>query len=410
MLVTDDREVASRVARQSWHGLGSQPWLRHHLSAPEYELGSIGFNYRFDDPRAALVHNMLDRLDEENLRRKAIDEAYREAFSKQELLAPTLGPRPGDQSSYCLFTAVVDPSVARDEFRKALADRGIQTTVHYPLLHEDGVHAQANTRLPVSEEYARHCVTLPLYPQMEDWQRELGDRGGQRHPQRQQGVAGRCRRVASRTPTRRTPAAGASSASGLPTTLATSRSAPSCSPRSSIWRRGHWPVRPRSSTSAAAAAGYWKRSPRAGSKAARLHGVDLLEPRVEVARRRRRGGRDPPRRRGRAPLRRRPLRARLDAHGTFLDAPANDARGARRGATRARPRWPGPRLRAALREPFQPGDGEGLDGGSRARARAGDEGRPPHRDAAPRPPAGPVGAAPLPAALPGPADPQAHST
>jgi dTDP-4-amino-4,6-dideoxygalactose transaminase len=173
MLVTDDREVASRVARQSWHGLGSQPWLRHHLSAPEYELGSIGFNYRFDDPRAALVHNMLDRLDEENLRRKAIDEAYREAFSKQELLAPTLGPRPGDQSSYCLFTAVVDPSVARDEFRKALADRGIQTTVHYPLLHEDGVHAQANTRLPVSEEYARHCVTLPLYPQMEDWQREL---------------------------------------------------------------------------------------------------------------------------------------------------------------------------------------------------------------------------------------------
>ena len=173
MLVTDDREVASRVARQSWHGLGSQPWLRHHLSAPEYELGSLGFNYRFDDPRAALVHNMPDRLDEENLRRKAIDEAYREAFSKQELLEPTLGPQPGDQSSYCLFTAVVDPSVARDEFRKALADRGIQTTVHYPLLHEDGVHAQANTRLPVSEDYARRCVTLPLYPQMEDWQREL---------------------------------------------------------------------------------------------------------------------------------------------------------------------------------------------------------------------------------------------
>jgi dTDP-4-amino-4,6-dideoxygalactose transaminase len=28
-------------------------------------------------------------------------------------------------------------------------------------------------RLPISEDYARRCVTLPLYPQMEDWQREL---------------------------------------------------------------------------------------------------------------------------------------------------------------------------------------------------------------------------------------------
>jgi dTDP-4-amino-4,6-dideoxygalactose transaminase len=173
MLVTDDRDVASRVARQSWHGLGSQPWLRHHQSTPEYELGSIGFNYRFDDPRAALVHSLLDRLDEENLRRKAIDEAYREAFSKQELLVPTLGPRPGDQSSYCLFTAVVDSSVARDEFRKALADRGIQTTVHYPLLHKGGAHMEPDAHLPITEGYASRCVTLPLFPLMEAWQRDL---------------------------------------------------------------------------------------------------------------------------------------------------------------------------------------------------------------------------------------------
>lgn len=173
MLVTDDTELACRVARQCWHGLGSQPWQRHHQSAPQYELGMLGFNYRFDDPRAALVHSCLNRLDEENRRRRGIDRAYRDAFSEQELFEPTQAPPDDEPSSYCLFTGVLDPSIDRDRFRRSLAERKVQTTVHYPLLHEDGVHAQANTRLPISEDYARRCVTLPLYPQMEAWQREL---------------------------------------------------------------------------------------------------------------------------------------------------------------------------------------------------------------------------------------------
>jgi dTDP-4-amino-4,6-dideoxygalactose transaminase len=172
MLITDDAELAGRVARQGWHGLGSQPWVRHHLSAPQYELGMLGFNYRFDDPRAALVHKMLERLDEDNRRRREIDSAYRAAFAEQSLFEPTASP--GEEpSSHCLFTGTLDPAVDRDLFRRELAERGVQSTVHYPLLHLDGVHAQALVRLPISEDYARRCVTLPLYPQMKDWQQEL---------------------------------------------------------------------------------------------------------------------------------------------------------------------------------------------------------------------------------------------
>ena len=173
LLITDDHDLASRAARQSWHGLGSQTWLRHHQSAPQYELGMIGFNYRFDDPRAALVHSLLDRLDEDNERRGAVDRAYREGFAEQELFEPTTAPPQGEPSSFCLFTGVLDPAVDRDEFRRSLAERGVQTTVHYPLLHTAGALAQDAARLPISEEYAGRCVTLPLWPQMEDWQREL---------------------------------------------------------------------------------------------------------------------------------------------------------------------------------------------------------------------------------------------
>ncbi|MEX0972463.1 MAG: DegT/DnrJ/EryC1/StrS family aminotransferase [Solirubrobacterales bacterium] len=173
MLVSDDADLADRIARQSWHGLGSQAWSRHHQSAPEYELGTLGFNYRFDDPRAALLRSCLGRLDEDNRRRAAIDAAFREALAAQELIEPTAPFPAGEPSSHCIFTAVLDPSVDRDAFRRALAERGVQSTVHYPLLHLDGVHARPDLRLPISEDYARRCVTLPLFPQMEEWQQEL---------------------------------------------------------------------------------------------------------------------------------------------------------------------------------------------------------------------------------------------
>jgi len=173
MLVTDDAELADRAARQMWHGLGSQAWTRHHQASPQYQLGMLGFNYRFDDPRSALLLSCLKRLDEDNERRAAIDRSYRAAFSQLDLIEPTDSPSCEDPASYCLFTAVLDRSLDRDEFRKSLAERGVQTSVHYPLLHKSGFYADPNVRLANSEDYASRCVTLPLFPQMESWQEEL---------------------------------------------------------------------------------------------------------------------------------------------------------------------------------------------------------------------------------------------
>jgi dTDP-4-amino-4,6-dideoxygalactose transaminase len=172
MVVTDDPQLAERIGRQSWHGLGSQPWMRHHQAAPRYELGVLGFNYRFDDPRAALVHSCLRHLDKDNRRRGEIDAFYREAFAGSQL-QPTAPPGPEEVSSHCLFTVALDPAVDRDRFRSGLAERGVQTTVHYPLLHRSGALAQGGVQLPISEGYAGCCVTLPLFPQMESWQPEL---------------------------------------------------------------------------------------------------------------------------------------------------------------------------------------------------------------------------------------------
>jgi dTDP-4-amino-4,6-dideoxygalactose transaminase len=58
----------------------------------------------------------------------------------------------------------------RDALREALAERGVQTAVHYPL----PIHLQKPFRelgwkpgdLPVTEELARTCLSLPMYPEL----------------------------------------------------------------------------------------------------------------------------------------------------------------------------------------------------------------------------------------------------
>ena len=173
MLVTDDSKVAERVLNARWHGLSSSTWKRHHESASQYELGDLGFNYRLDDPRAALVNIRLRYLDRDNRRRGEIDSAYREAFADSELIEATAPVPVGETASYCMFTAVLSEVVDRDEFRRSLAARGVQTSVHYPPIHMSEAYAHAGISLPTTKAYARRSVTLPLFPEMENWQQEL---------------------------------------------------------------------------------------------------------------------------------------------------------------------------------------------------------------------------------------------
>lgn len=173
MLITDDDNFAARVSRQRWHGLSSQAWDRHHQAAPQYELAGTGFNYRLDDPKAALINACLRNLDEDNRRRAGVAAAYREAFSDLEFIEPTAPPNPNELSSHCMFTTVLDDSVDRDEFRASLAARGVQTSVHYPPIHLSENYAHADICLLITEDYANRSVTLPLFPQMTQSQQDL---------------------------------------------------------------------------------------------------------------------------------------------------------------------------------------------------------------------------------------------
>lgn len=197
MLLCDDERFARRARALRWHGISASTWERHRGEAPEYTVDEIGFNYRLDDPRAALAEARLRRLDDDNRRRAETVAAYRAAFTGEEGFALIEPPADRERNSHCVFAIVLDEGADRVAFRERLSRRGVETSIHFPPLHGAPAFGVAADPLPLTEDFARRAVSLPVFPGMLEWQRELvieatleavnearGKRVGERHDAR----------------------------------------------------------------------------------------------------------------------------------------------------------------------------------------------------------------------------------
>ena len=55
LLATDDDEIAATARSLRSHAMTSVTWDRHRGHADSYDVVGLGFNYRMDEPRAALA-------------------------------------------------------------------------------------------------------------------------------------------------------------------------------------------------------------------------------------------------------------------------------------------------------------------------------------------------------------------
>ena len=173
VLLTDSEELADRARLMRWHGITRSIWERHLTSTETYEVAGLGFNYRIDDPRAALARSRLGRLEEDNGRRAAIASAYREQLEDLDGLSLLGAPSDSARLSNSMFAIVLDGDVDRDAFRDSLAERGIQTSVHFSPVHRFELYAGSGADLPLSDAFAARTVSLPMFPEMEEGQRTL---------------------------------------------------------------------------------------------------------------------------------------------------------------------------------------------------------------------------------------------
>lgn len=164
-VVTDDPEFAIRLRLLRSHGMTSLSWDRHRGHASGYDVVALGFNYRIDEPRAALAMARLARLDRENAQRAQLAATYRSRLDPLGIELP-LGPVEGLEPAHHIFCMLLPAEIDRDRFRQELTAQRIQTSMHYPPVHDFSIYRDARAELPVTETYAARTVTLPMFAHM----------------------------------------------------------------------------------------------------------------------------------------------------------------------------------------------------------------------------------------------------
>jgi len=171
MLVTDRDDVAEKVRVLRSHGMTTLTWDRHRGHASSYDVVALGHNYRIDEIRSALGLVQLSKLSENNARRKAITERYRQRFMEEDIPGIELPfmDTPG-QPAYHIFPILLPEGTDRQLFMGSMREAGIQTSIHYPPIHSFTYYQQRypGLSLPITETVARREITLPLYPMMRD--------------------------------------------------------------------------------------------------------------------------------------------------------------------------------------------------------------------------------------------------
>jgi len=151
-VITDDPQLAERLRR-----------LRNYGQRDRYHHEEPGQNSRLDEMQAALLRVRLPHLAAHNAERRRLAGLYAERLER----CAALGLPSSLPEAEHVFHLYVVRHGRRDELKEALAARGIQTLIHYPVpVHLQPAWAHLGLlpgALPETERAAREILSLPLY-------------------------------------------------------------------------------------------------------------------------------------------------------------------------------------------------------------------------------------------------------
>jgi dTDP-4-amino-4,6-dideoxygalactose transaminase len=157
-VVTGDGEAAAAVEL-----------LRTGGTTVKYHHETMGLNSRLDTVQAAVLRVKLKRLDGWNDARRGIAARYDQALADVPG-AELTRTHPG--SVYHRYVVRMPDTKARDAALEALQAAGIFAGLHYPFaVHELGAYSWLDYgpgSFPVSEDWARRCLSLPIYAELPD--------------------------------------------------------------------------------------------------------------------------------------------------------------------------------------------------------------------------------------------------
>jgi dTDP-4-amino-4,6-dideoxygalactose transaminase len=153
-LVTNDDKCAARARA-----------LRDHGQSLRYYHEEIAYNYRMDSFQAAVLNIKLSKLDEWNAARARQAQEYSELLEGLPIRLPK-----HYQDSEAVWHCYVIEHDQRDELRSRLLEMGVETGIHYPVpVHLQPAYSSLAYGIgdfPISEAFSRRCLSLPIYPEL----------------------------------------------------------------------------------------------------------------------------------------------------------------------------------------------------------------------------------------------------
>ncbi|HBE44235.1 MAG TPA: transcriptional regulator [Deltaproteobacteria bacterium] len=155
MVLTRRKDLGEKVRKLRVHGMGD--------TAYQHEL--IGFNSRLDEIKAAALMVKFPFLESWN--RKRIENA---SYYNEKLKGlPMILPKIVDTNSHIFHQYVIQVK-PRDQLKKFLQEKGIQTGIYYPVpLHLQKCFKYLGYKkgsFPVAEKASLTSLALPVYPEL----------------------------------------------------------------------------------------------------------------------------------------------------------------------------------------------------------------------------------------------------
>jgi dTDP-4-amino-4,6-dideoxygalactose transaminase len=173
-VTTDDKELAAIVKA-----------LANYGSTRKYVHDYQGLNSRLDEIQAAVLRIKLPRLDSDNQCRREIAQYYIDNIVNPDIILPgaryaargteyadliTGKKQPINTNMDIVWHLFVIRHPHRDRLQQYLADKGIQTLIHYPIPpHKQKAYKELNSFVyPITEKIDREVLSLPMSQVMTD--------------------------------------------------------------------------------------------------------------------------------------------------------------------------------------------------------------------------------------------------
>ena len=163
LMLFRDGERRAEINQLAFLGLAADTYNRTVAQgvSPTQQVARIGHKYKIDDLAAAVAFASIEQLDAIVARRGALVERYQQGLGDLEQVE--LMPRRTDALTSWYIMPIRVPAEQRDALRARLAERNINSTVHYPNLLEQPAFRGCRGRVPVIERETRRVISLPLH-------------------------------------------------------------------------------------------------------------------------------------------------------------------------------------------------------------------------------------------------------